>query len=249
MRNNIVMGNWKMNGGLHHINSLMQDLISLLPEQLHLDCVVLPPSIYIPHVNQLINQSVVHLGAQNVYPQDFGAYTGELSAPMLLDYNCRYVLVGHSERRSLFNEDEKFVAEKFHHVKDHGMIPVLCIGETLAEREQGVTQDVLAKQLLAVTHAGRDCFTNCVIAYEPVWAIGTGKTATPEQVQAVHVYIRDLIATVDKNNAQRLPILYGGSVNEHNARALFSMPDVDGGLIGGASLNARQFVEIVKCIN
>ena len=149
----------------------------------------------------------------------------------------------------MFHEDEKFVAEKFHHVKDHGMIPVLCIGETLAEREQGLTEQVLTKQLLAVSNTGSNFFDKCVVAYEPVWAIGTGQTASPEQVQAVHAYIRDLVAKTDKNNAQELPIIYGGSVNENNAHALFAMPDVDGGLIGGASLNARQFVEIVKCIN
>ena len=157
--------------------------------------------------------------------------------------------MGHSERRRIFHEDEKFISEKFHHVKDHDMIPVLCVGETLDERNQGLTEQILTQQLLAVTHQSSQCFKQCVIAYEPVWAIGTGRTAEPEQVQAVHAFIRKLVATFGQSESRNLPILYGGSVNEHNARALFSMPDVDGGLIGGASLHARSFVEIVKCIN
>ena len=249
MRNKFVMGNWKMNGQIDKIELLLREVLTLLPKQRSADCVILPPSIYLPYVQQLLTGSPIAWGAQNVYPKDFGAYTGELSGPMLQDFDCRYVLVGHSERRQLFHEDEKFIAEKFHHVKDHGMIPVLCIGETLAEREHSLTEQVLEKQLLAVTTTGNSIFEQCVVAYEPVWAIGTGQTATPEQVQQVHRYIRDLVARVDQGNAQTLPILYGGSVNENNAHALFAMPDVDGGLIGGASLNARQFVEIVKCIN
>lgn len=249
MRKNIVMGNWKMNGRLEQVNVLLHELLALMPQQSAAECIVLPPAVYLPYVSQFLVKRTIGWGAQNVYPQDSGAYTGELSGPMLQDYACQYVLVGHSERRHLFHEDEKFVAEKFHHVKDHGMIPVLCIGETLADREQGLTEQVLAEQLLAVTKIGNNFFDRCVVAYEPVWAIGTGQTATPEQVQAVHVYIRNLIANVDSAHAQKLSILYGGSVNENNAHALFAMPDVDGGLIGGASLNARQFVEIVKCIN
>lgn len=249
MRKKLVMGNWKMNGSLKQVDALLQDLLMLLEEQPHAECVVLPPAIYLPRVADVLTKSGIQWGAQNVYPQDTGAYTGEISGPMLQDYKCRYVLVGHSERRHLFQEDEKFVAEKFHHVKDHGMIPVLCVGETLAAREQGLTEQVLTKQLLAVTNIGSDFFENCVVAYEPVWAIGTGQTATPEQVQAVHMFIRELVAKFNRGNAQSLSILYGGSVNEHNAHALFAMPDVDGGLIGGASLHARQFVEIVKCIN
>lgn len=250
MRKNIVMGNWKMNGRLESVSALLRDLLTLLPERSGVDCVVLPPAIYLPYVSEQLAGSIVGWGAQNVYPKDAGAYTGELSAPMLQDYACQYVLVGHSERRHCFHEDEKFVAEKFHHVKDHDMIPVLCVGETLVEREEGLTEQVLTKQLLAIMqHTGRNFFENGVVAYEPVWAIGTGKTATPEQVQSVHAFIRAFVARHDQDSAQTLSILYGGSVNENNACALFAMPDVDGGLIGGASLNARQFVEIVKCIN
>ena len=249
MRKKLVMGNWKMNGQLEQVDVLLNELLSLLPTQSGVDCVVLPPAIYLSYVSELLTGSAITWGAQNVYPQDSGAYTGEVSAPMLQDYGCRYVLVGHSERRRLFHEDEKFVAEKFHHVKDHDMIPVLCLGETLEEREKGLTEVVLTQQLLAVTALGSHFFKNCVLAYEPVWAIGTGQTASPDQAQTAHAFIRSLVAKVDENDAKKLPIIYGGSVNEKNARSLFAMPDVDGGLVGGASLNAQQFVEILKCIN
>ncbi len=249
MRQNLVMGNWKMNGNLEKITLLLRELTALLPVNDNTTCAVLPPSLYIPHVREILNKSRIHWGAQNVYPREDGAYTGEISAAMLTDFACRYVLVGHSERRHLFHEDENFVAEKFHHVKDHDMIPVLCVGETLEEREQGFTDVCITNQLRAITSTGPDCFKRCIIAYEPVWAIGTGKTAEPEQVQAVHAFIREYVATFSPLDAENLPIIYGGSVNQKNARALFAMPDVDGGLIGGASLNAQQFVEIVKCIN
>lgn len=249
MRKKIVMGNWKMNGQLNQITDLIQGIIATLPQDTNVNCVVLPPAIYIPHVQKLLQGETLQWGAQNVYPQTAGAYTGELSAPMLNDFACRYILVGHSERRQLFHENENFIAEKFHHVKEHGMIPVLCIGETQDEREQGLTEQVLRQQLLAVTLESTQCFNNCVVAYEPVWAIGTGQTAMPNDVQAVHAFIRHLVAEFSLVAAEKLPILYGGSVNAKNASALFAMPDVDGGLIGGASLQAQQFVEIVKCIN
>ena len=188
-------------------------------------------------------------GAQNVYPKDSGAYTGEISGPMLTDYHCKYVLVGHSERRILFHEDEKFVAEKFHHVKEHGMIPVLCVGETEKDRNAGMMEQILSRQLSAVFADNKANLHNCVVAYEPVWAIGTGQTATPQQAQHAHAFIRQFLSQYDSHGAHRLPILYGGSVNAENAQALFSMVDVDGGLVGGASLHAQQFGEIVRCIN
>ena len=249
MRAKIVAGNWKMNGQLQQVIQLTQQLSEQLDFTSKARVVVMPPAIYIPQVKELLAESMIELGAQNVYPKDSGAYTGELSAPMLKDFACNYVLVGHSERRHVFHEDENFVAQKFHHVKEHGMIPVLCVGETLTEREKGQTEQIIAKQLLAVSQHDTNCFQNCVVAYEPVWAIGTGKTASPEQAQEVHQFIRELVAKINGNDAERLSLLYGGSVNENNARALFTMPDVDGGLVGGASLNAKQFVEIVKCIN
>lgn len=249
MRKKIVAGNWKMNGQLQQVIQLTNQLKNLINANSLAEIVVMPPSIYIPIVDDLLKTSNIGIGAQNVYPRDFGAFTGELSAPMLKDFNCRYVLVGHSERRSYFHEDENFVAQKFHHVKDHGMIPVLCVGETLIEREKGQTEQVIAKQLLAISGKDIRCFRNCVVAYEPVWAIGTGKTATPEQAQEVHKYIRSLVAEINYSDAEHLSLLYGGSVNETNASALFAMPDIDGGLVGGASLNDKQFLEIVKCIN
>lgn len=248
MREKIVAGNWKMNGQIQQVIQLTKELKELIESDISTQVIVMPPAIYIPLINELLGNSKIQLGAQNIYPQDFGAYTGEISAPMLKDYDCRYVLVGHSERRQYFNEDENFVAQKFHHVKDHGMIPVLCVGETLIEREKGQTEQVIAKQLLAVCENSKECFRECVVAYEPVWAIGTGKTASPEQAQEVHQFIRGLVGEINTSDAERLTLLYGGSVNENNARALFAMPDIDGGLVGGASLNAKQFVEIVKCI-
>lgn len=249
MRKKIVAGNWKMNGQLQQVIQLTNQLKNLIDANSLAEIVVMPPSVYIPIVGDLLKTSNIEIGAQNVYPRDFGAFTGELSAPMLKDFNCRYVLVGHSERRSYFHEDENFVAQKFHHVKDHGMIPILCVGETLIEREKGQTEQIIAKQLFAMSGKDTRCFRNCVVAYEPVWAIGTGKTATPEQAQEVHKYIRSLVAEINYSDAEHLSLLYGGSVNETNARALFAMPDIDGGLVGGASLNDKQFLEIVKCIN
>lgn len=248
MRQKIVAGNWKMNGQLQQVLQLTHQLKELIRPD-HAQVLVLPPAIYLPLMHELLGDSAIKLGAQNVYPKDSGAFTGELSGPMLKDFNCSHVLVGHSERRHIFHEDENFVAQKFHHVKDHGMIPVLCVGETLVEREKGQTEQVIARQLLAVHNKNDNCFANCVIAYEPVWAIGTGKTAEPEQAQEVHQFIRELVAKININDAQSLPLLYGGSVNEQNARGLFAMPDIDGGLVGGASLNAKQFLEIVTCIN
>ncbi len=249
MRQRMVMGNWKMNGCLRSIEALLLSLLESIPASQQSQCIVFPPAVYLSKVQALLSESTIHVGAQNVYPADCGAFTGELSGPMLKEFNCQYVLVGHSERRYLLGESEKFVAKKFHHVKEHDMIPVLCVGETLAEREQGLTEKVILSQLQAVMHDKSDVFTRCVIAYEPVWAIGTGQTATAEQAQAVHEYIRKVIAVHEPQHSVRVPILYGGSVNESNARSLFSMADVDGGLVGGASLNARQFVEIIKCIS
>ena len=249
MRQRLVMGNWKMNGCLERVDDLLRSLVNGLSESEQAHCVVFPPAVYLPKAQELLSTSAIRWGAQNVYPAMSGAFTGELSAPMLREFNCQYVLVGHSERRHLFGEDEKFVAKKFHHAKESDMIPVLCLGETLTEREQGLTEAVIVQQLHAVSQGLSDVFNHCVIAYEPVWAIGTGKTASAEQAQAVHEFIRNLIVQIEPANAARVPILYGGSVNENNARSLFEMPDVDGGLVGGASLNAQQFVEIVKCIS
>lgn len=238
-----------MNGNIQQLSHLSERLKAELSEVIPASCVVFPPSIYLPMVSRILTDSPIALGGQNVYPADCGAYTGETSVSMLSEFQCRYVLVGHSERRRLFKEDENFVARKFHQVKEHGMIPVLCVGETLKERELQQTEEVVARQIMAVAENNKNCFSGVIVAYEPVWAIGTGQTATPEQAQAVHHFIRSLVSELNADEARQLPILYGGSVNERNARTLFAMPDIDGGLVGGASLNAEQFVEIVKCIN
>jgi triosephosphate isomerase len=248
MRTQWVMANWKMNGSIASINALLDELLQGMTAELAAHCVLFPPAIYLSLVQARLQQSAIQWGGQNTYPQAPGAYTGEHACAMLAEFGCRYVLVGHSERRQLFHEDEKFVAEKFHHVKEHGMIPVLCVGETLQERESGSTEAVIDRQLSALMRAAATDFQHCVIAYEPVWAIGTGLTATPDEAQVVHQFIRGRIAAQDKVSAENLAILYGGSVNATNARALFSMPDIDGGLVGGASLDAGQFLEIMKCI-
>lgn len=247
MRTPFLMGNWKMHGSIEFI----QQLLALLKKgfKSEAEMVVFPPAIYLPLVADILKETSIAWGAQNVYMKDQGAFTGEISVPMIKDYDTRYVLVGHSERRHIFYESEKMVTEKFHHVKEHDIIPVLCVGETLAEREQGLTSAVLTQQIKAVAEGRAHSFKNCVVAYEPVWAIGTGKTASPEEAQIAHALIRELVSTYSEDDAIDLPIVYGGSVNEKNARALFEMPDVDGGLVGGASLDANIFLEIMTCIN
>jgi triosephosphate isomerase len=251
MRQKIIAGNWKMNGQITTVTSLVQDLRQM--ESIWLSssvtAILFPPYVYLPLVASLLEHSAYHLGAQNVYPKDSGAFTGEVSAPMLRDVGCQYVLVGHSERRHGFGESEKIIADKFHHVKEHGMIPVLCVGETLEEYEQGLTQQVIEHQLNTVFKENASGFSGGVIAYEPVWAIGTGRTATPEQAEAVHRFIRTWLSGLSASLATETSILYGGSVNDKNAKALLAMPDIDGALVGGASLNAQQFVDILKCIN
>lgn len=247
MRQRLVFGNWKMNGTFTTITSLLQKTLNLPLDSLTNRCVVFPPTVYLQHVRDLLRNSAVLFGAQNVYPEDFGAFTGEISGSMLTDIGCRYVLVGHSERRSLFNESNEFIAKKFHYVKSRGMTPVLCVGETLDERKNAVTEKVIKEQISSIMHCNdKNLFHDCVIAYEPVWAIGTGETATAEEAQSVHGFIRELVANFDEASAINLPIIYGGSVNETNCRDLFTMPDVDGGLIGGASLDAQKFEEIIR---
>lgn len=254
MRQQIIAGNWKMHGSISEISTLLQEIISLtsnINNCPYKEYLVIPPAIYIPLVQNILHNYHIKWGAQNVYPQTQGAITGELSGPMLKDYQCSYVLVGHSERRQIFKEDAKFIADKFHHVKEHGMIPILCIGESSEERAAGKTEEVLTKQLLPIIN-GKNSFKGTVVAYEPVWAIGSGKAATPAEVQAVHAFIRALIRQLCYNKteeAEDLPILYGGSLNENNACSLLAMPDVDGGLIGGASLAPQKFADIIKCIN
>ncbi len=215
-----------------------------LPE---VDCAVCVPFPYLAQARQLLRGSRVAWGAQDVHQLDQGAYTGEVAAPMLNDFGCRYVIVGHSERRSLYGEASQLVAEKFAAAQKSGLVPILCVGETLVQRESSVTEAVVAEQLDAVTALlGVQVLRNAVLAYEPVWAIGTGKTATPEQAQAVHEYIRRRVAGHDGQIAEGLCILYGGSVKASNAAELFAMPDIDGGLVGGAALVAEDFLAICR---
>ena len=247
MRTKFVAGNWKMNGNLASNQVLLQALVAALSRVAGVKCAICAPFPYLAQVQQLLSGSGVSWGAQNVSQFEAGAYTGEVSGAMLVDFGCRYVIVGHSERRSLMGETSEVVAEKYAAALKAGLTPILCVGETLNEREAGATERVVGKQLEAVLeHSGALSFAHAVIAYEPVWAIGTGKTATPEQAQAVHAYIRGRLAEHDAAVAQNVQVLYGGSVKAGNAGQLFAMPDIDGGLIGGASLDANELVAICK---
>ena len=247
MREYLVAGNWKMHGSLAFSEELTSAIVAAAagPGERSAALLVCPPFPYLEAVAGKVAGSRVHLGAQNVSQHGSGAYTGEVSVSMLQDVGCEYVIVGHSERRAAMGESSEVVAEKFAAALEGGLKPILCLGETLEEREAERTEQVIETQLRAVfevVDAGR--FTAAVIAYEPVWAIGTGKTATPEQAQEVHRHIRTMLAGEDKKVAASVQLLYGGSVKGSNAAALFAMPDIDGGLIGGASLKAREFLAI-----
>jgi triosephosphate isomerase len=213
------------------------------------ELVVCPPAIFLMKVGGMLSGSDISLGAQNVCDQAVGAFTGEVSALMLKDCGCRYVIVGHSERRALYFESDQLVAARFAMAIESGLTPILCIGESLQEREEGSTEAVVARQLDAVIESqGIDAMADSVIAYEPVWAIGTGKVATPDEAQAVHRFIRNKLAALDSVVAQKVQILYGGSMNPQNAKDLLCQPDIDGGLIGGAALNASDFLAIAQSV-
>jgi triosephosphate isomerase (TIM) len=247
MRRKLVAGNWKMHGSLAQNEALLNAVVGGMGTMPGVDCAVCVPFPYLAQAQQLLRGSSVKWGAQDVHQADKGAYTGEVSAAMLCDFGCHYAIVGHSERRSLYGESSRLVAEKFSAAQKSGLLPILCVGETLEQREAGTTETVVAEQLDAVVDLlGVQSLRNAVVAYEPVWAIGTGKTATPEQAQAVHAFIRQRIAEQDSRIAQDLCILYGGSVKASNAAELFTMADIDGGLIGGASLIAEDFLAICK---
>jgi triosephosphate isomerase len=242
-----VMANWKMNGSVQAIEQLLERM-ALEHEPLNEHVVIFPPYVYLSLVQKYQNHAQWQLGAQNVYPVDHGAFTGEISGPMLADMGCKFVLVGHSERRTWMGESDKFIAEKFQHVKDCGMMPVLCVGETLEQRQQGATQAVLTQQLEAIYQHTQTGFDHAVIAYEPVWAIGTGLSANLEQVQEAHALIRSVVRKHESQVANTLSILYGGSVTPETAQDLFQCPEVQGGLVGGASLDAERFLGIIRCI-
>lgn len=245
MRKYLVAGNWKMNGSTAANQTLVDGLLAGLVASDRVDMLVCPPSVYLESVGKAIAGSGIALGAQTVSEHESGAYTGEVSAGMLLDMGCTHVIVGHSERRALYWETSEQVAAKFAAALAAGLIPVLCVGETQEQREAGATSAVVDEQLDAVLNkSGVAALTKAVIAYEPVWAIGTGLTATPEQAQDVHRHIRGRIAALDAAVAEGVQILYGGSCKGSNAAGLFAQPDIDGGLIGGASLKAEDFLAI-----
>jgi triosephosphate isomerase len=244
MRKKLVAGNWKMNGSLAENAAL---LAAIKPALAGIEAVVCVPFPYLAQAQASLAGSSIAWGAQNLSEQGKGAFTGEVSAAMLLDFGSKYVIVGHSERRSLYGESDALVASKYMVAQSAGLIPILCVGESLEERESGVTEAVVARQLDAVIDAaGVGSLAKAVVAYEPVWAIGTGKTASPEQAQAVHAFIRGKIAALDSGVANQLVIQYGGSVKASNASELMAQPDIDGGLIGGASLVAEEFVAICR---
>ncbi len=245
MRQYLVAGNWKMNGSLAANRELLDGILGGLGEAPGVEFLVCPPAPYLASVADRISGSGVGLGGQTVSEHAAGAFTGEVAASMLVEMGCRYVIVGHSERRSLYGESDEAVGAKYAAAQAADLIPILCVGETLEERESGATESVVRRQLEAVlSRSGIQSFATAVIAYEPVWAIGTGRTATPEQAGAVHAYIRGLLADADADIAAATRILYGGSVKGDNAAGLFAIDDIDGGLIGGASLKADDFLAI-----
>lgn len=247
MRRKLVAGNWKMYGSRRFVEETLLAIREAADELDAVDMAICPTLVHVPLAESVLGGSRVSLGAQNVHPADEGAFTGEVSASMLAEFGVHYVIVGHSERRQLFAETDDLVADKFAAVLAAGMIPILCLGETLEQRERGITQQVVLAQLEAVLNkAGSEVFERAVLAYEPIWAIGTGRTATPEQAQDVHAALRGHLAGRNESVAGQCQILYGGSVKAANARELFDQPDIDGGLVGGASLKADEFASICK---
>lgn len=248
MRRSLILGNWKMNGTRSSAESLAQGIVAGLGADVA-DIAICVPYVFLLEIGQVVKNTRLALGAQNVADKPSGAYTAEISASMLKEFSCKYALVGHSERRTYYGDTDQSVAARFCQAQEQSIIPVLCIGETLAEREQNKTFDVLTTQLDAVVNmAGIGAFNNAVIAYEPVWAIGTGLTATDNQAQEAHKFIRDYLAAKDQTVSEKIQILYGGSAKPDNAKGLFAMPDIDGGLIGGASLDAESFLKIYHSV-
>ncbi|MBC8493514.1 MAG: triose-phosphate isomerase [Candidatus Thioglobus sp.] len=246
MRQTIVAGNWKMNASKEEVSTLVMGILSGMSE-VESKVIVCSPFPYLSQVEALTTHSQLHLGAQTVSIHPSGAHTGEVSVDMIKDFGADYVIVGHSERRSMYGETDQDVANKVKTVVDSGLTALFCIGETLEEREAGETEAVVARQIqVVIDTCGIDAFRNIIIAYEPIWAIGTGVTASPQQAQDTHASIRALLATNDENIAQSTPILYGGSMNPSNAAELIACEDIDGGLIGGASLKAEDFLQICK---
>jgi triosephosphate isomerase len=247
MKDKLIAGNWKMNGSLVANEALVRALAAGMGDT-QCTVAVCVPAPYLEQVNALRSGTQLELGAQDVSQHEQGAYTGEVSATMLREFGVRYAIVGHSERRQYHGESDALVAEKAKAALAHGITPIVCVGETLAEREAGKTQDVVKRQMAAVIHTNGHCISEIVVAYEPVWAIGTGRTAAPEQAQEVHALLRAQLHAATEH-ADRVHILYGGSMNAGNAKALLAQPDIDGGLVGGASLKAPDFLQIIAAAN
>ncbi|MDU8925250.1 triose-phosphate isomerase [Pasteurellaceae bacterium LIM206] len=246
-RRPLVMGNWKLNGSKAFTKELIAGLKAELAGVNGCDVAIAPPVMYLAEAEAALAGSTIALGAQNVDLNKQGAFTGDISVEMLKDFGAKYIIIGHSERRQYHKESDEFIAKKFAVLKEAGLVPVLCIGESEAENEAGKTEEVCARQIDAVINSlGVEAFNGAVIAYEPIWAIGTGKSATPAQAQAVHAFIRGHIAAKSPAVADQVIIQYGGSVNDSNAAELFTQPDIDGALVGGASLKAPAFAVIVK---
>jgi triosephosphate isomerase len=247
MRASLIAGNWKMNGDLKSAIDLVDGIKA--GDAGNAELAICPPAVYLMKIGGMLSGSGIALGAQNVCDRESGAFTGEVSAAMLKECGCSYAIVGHSERRALYGESDQLVAARFSMAQKGGLTPILCVGETLDERNDGVTEAVVARQVNAVIDsAGVEAMAQAVIAYEPVWAIGTGQVATPDQAQAVHAFIRGRIAGQNVAIADQLRILYGGSMNPANAAELLSQADIDGGLIGGASLKAGDFLAIAQAV-
>jgi triosephosphate isomerase len=250
MRKGLVAANWKMNGSRDSNTALLKALVAGLDGGAAPDVLVCPPAVYLQQAGELLKGSNIMLGAQNMHDQQAGAFTGEISAPMLKDLGCSHVIIGHSERREIFGESDALIADKFAAALANSLSPVLCIGETQAQREAGETEATVLRQLDAVLQqVGADAFADAVIAYEPVWAIGTGLTATPDQAQEMHDLIRGTLARHNAEVAGAIRVLYGGSVKANNAAELFAQPDIDGALVGGASLVADDFLTICSSYN
>ena len=248
MRRPLIAGNWKMHGTQKSVENLVEAIAKAAKQASHVELAVFPPFVHIASCAALLSNASVYFGAQTVSEYPDGAYTGEVSAAMLNDLGCRYVIIGHSERRKYQHETNQSIAKKCEMAFLAGLIPILCVGETLEQREQGLTLSVVQEQLDVVCVLKDNCtaFTQVVIAYEPVWAIGTGKSASPAQAQTVHAEIRAQLHDCDPGLAAATRVLYGGSVKADNADALFKMPDIDGALVGGASLDAKSFIEIAS---
>jgi triosephosphate isomerase len=250
MRQPLVAGNWKMNGSRASISELLAGLKAGIGQVTTAEVAVCAPAIYLPDTQAQLDGTPIRWGAQDVSVHASGAYTGEIAGSMLKDFGCNYAIIGHSERRAYHGETDEVVAQKFAAARASGLVPILCVGETLEEREQGVTEQVVGRQLDAVVaHCGIEMLGEGVIAYEPVWAIGTGKTASKEQAQDVHAFIRGRLAASSQSVADNMRILYGGSMNPKNAAELVAQPDIDGGLIGGASLKAQDFLAVCSAAN